>query len=435
MPSTHFCLKPLAVGLMLLAMNVSAATLTPTETHIVAAVKARSDAALQLLERSARINSGTMNHEGVKAVGAVFREELEGLGFRTRWAEMPAAMQRAGHLIAEHEGNQGKRVLLIGHLDTVFEKDSKVPLWERHGERVHGQGVYDMKGGDVIIIEALRALKAAGALDNTRIQVIFSGDEEKAGSPVSLSRADMINAAKNSDVALAFEATVRQNGQETATVGRRASGGFLLEVQGKQGHSAGIFSQNAGYGAIYETARILNSFREELIEPDLTFNVGNILGGTDVQYSDAEAGGKASGKNNVIARSAVAKGDLRYLSAEQRDKTYAKMRDIVARNLPGTSARISFTEAYPPMAPTPGNYRLLQMYSDASADAGLGNIAAIAPGERGAGDIQFVAPYVDSLDGLGAAGKGAHSPEEELEIASLQRSTIRTALMLYRLTR
>lgn len=411
------------------------ADLSPVEQNIVNAVKSHSAEGMNLLERSVRINSGTMNHAGVREVGKLFRAEFEQLGFQTRWVEMPTEMQRAGHLIAEREGKQGKRILLIGHLDTVFEQDSKVPLWEVRGNRIYGQGVNDMKGGDVIIIEALRALQKVGALDNTTIRVVFSGDEERAGYPTTVSRADMIAAAKQSDVALAFEATVHgKDGKDTGTVGRRAAGVFSLEVGGKQGHSSGVFGSD-GYGAIYEAARILNSFREHLIEPDLTFNVGVILGGTDVSYDDPETRGTAFGKTNVIARTALVKGDLRYLTVEQRDKTYARMREIVAQHLPGTTATINFSETYPPMSPTTGNRRVLDLYSKASSDAGLGAIEAFPPGLRGAGDVQFVAPYVDSLDGLGAAGDGAHSPDEYLEPDSIERATIRTAIMLYRLTR
>jgi len=424
----------LALPLTLQLTAAQAAPLSPTEQRIVAEVQAHNERGLQLLERAVNINSGTMNHDGVRAVGRLFREQFDQLGFTTRWIDMPPAVQRAGHLLASREGKQGKRLLLIGHLDTVFEKDSPVALWQRNGARVRGQGVNDMKGGDVIIIEALRALQRVGALDNTSISVIFSGDEENAGDPVDISRADMIAAAKRSDLALAFEGTVRdKDGHDTGTIGRRASSEWTLTVQGKQGHSAGIFSDNAGYGAIYETARIIDGFRQQVIEPDLTFSPGLMLGGTGITESGSQ--GQVAGKNNVIARSATVKGDLRYLSYAQRDRAHAKMRAIVAGSLPGTSASIEFHEHYPPMSPTDGNLALLKIYSQASSDAGLGAIPALPPGQRGAGDIQFVAPLLDSLDGLGATGNGSHSPDEDLEIASIERATIRTALLLYRLTR
>lgn len=409
--------------------------LSVTEQRLLAAVKERREAALALLERSVRINSGTMNHEGVRAVGALFGAEFEQLGFQTKWVDMPAQVNRAGHLVAERVGQQGKRVLLIGHLDTVFEKDSPVQAWQRRGDKVFGQGVEDMKGGDVIIIEALRALHSIGALEDTQIQVVFTGDEEMVGSPVALARADLMNAAKRSDVALAFEATVRdKQGHATGTIGRRGSGGYTLEVQGKQGHSAGVFGKD-GFGAIYEVARIVNRFREELIEPDLTFNAGVLLGGTEVNWNAAENSGTAYGKNNIIPPTALVKSDMRYLSAEQRDRTREKMRAIVANNLPGTRATIKFSESYPAMTPTAGNMRLLELYSQASQAAGLGAIPALPAGLRGAGDIQFVAPFVDSLDGLGASGSGSHSPDESMEIASIEKATLRTALLLYRLTR
>ncbi|MRW92228.1 M20/M25/M40 family metallo-hydrolase [Duganella sp. FT80W] len=430
-------LKPFAFAVLALLWGAAQAEgLSPIEQKIVAEVKAHAPQGLQLLERSVNINSGTMNHDGVRAVGKLFGEQFAQLGFATRWSEMPPAMQRAGHLIASREGKQGKRLLLIGHLDTVFEKDSPVQLWQRNGDRVRGQGVNDMKGGDVIIIEALRALQRVGALENTSISVVFSGDEENAGEPIAVSRADMVNAAKRSDIALAFEATVRdKNGKDTGTIGRRASSSWELKVTGKQGHSSGIFTEGAGYGAIYEAARIVDAFRQQVIEPDLTFSPGLIVGGTDATTNALGTTGQAAGKTNVISRTATVEGDLRYLSNEQRDRAHAKMQAIVAQNLPGTSASIVFHDAYPPMSPTAGNLAVLKVYSQASADAGLGEIPALPPGQRGAGDVQFVAPLLDSLDGLGATGNGAHSPDEDLEIASIERATIRTAILLYRLTR
>lgn len=430
-------LKPFAFAVLALMLGAARAEgLSATEQKIVAEVKAHSAQGLELLERSVNINSGTMNHDGVRAVGKLFGDQFAALGFATRWSDMPAAMQRAGHLIATREGKQGKRLLLIGHLDTVFEKDSPVQLWQRNGDRVRGQGVNDMKGGDVIIIEALRALHRVGALDNTTITVVFSGDEENAGDPIDISRADMVNAAKRSDIALAFEATVRnKDGKDTGTIGRRASSSWELKVSGKQGHSSGIFTENAGYGAIYEAARIVDAFRQQVREPDLTFSPGLIVGGTDAGTNALGTVGQAAGKSNVISRTATVEGDLRYLSYEQRDRAHAKMKAIVAQNLPGTSASITFHDAYPPMSPTPGNLAVLKAYSQASKDAGLGEIPALPPGQRGAGDVQFVAPLLDSLDGLGATGNGAHSPDEDLEIASIERATIRTAILLYRLTR
>ena len=416
--------------------QAGAGSLSPVEQRIAADVRARSGEAIRMLEESVNINSGTMNHAGVREVGERYRAEFEQLGFKTRWIDLPPELRRAGHLVATREGTQGKRLLLLGHLDTVFEADSPVKKWERKGDRVSGQGVNDMKGGNLIILEALRALHKAGALDNTSITVMFTGDEEDPGKPVAVSRAEMIRLAKRSDMVLAWEATVLDNeGKATATVGRRAASMFRLEVKGKQGHSQGVFSADAGYGAIYEAARILDGFRVQVVEPDLTYNPGIILGGTQVEYDETMARGTATGKTNVIANTVTVKGDLRYLDYAQRDRAHKTMRAILSQNLPGTSASIDFTESYPPMAVTPGNLKIMDLYSQASEDAGLGPIDALPAGQRGAGDIQFVAPFRDTLDGLGATGKGSHSPDEYLEIASIESGAVRTAVMLYRLTR
>lgn len=420
----------------LLAATAAWGQLSETEQRLVAAVKARSPEALGLLERTVRVNSGTMNTEGVREVGRILRAELDALGFETRWAEMPAEMKRAGHLVATRKGDRGKRVLLIGHLDTVFELESTVAPWDPAGARVRGQGVSDMKGGNVVMIEALRAMKAAGVLEGSTISVIFSGDEERVGSPRDAARADMVELAKASDLALAFEASARsREGGHMASYARRSAGGWSLVVTARPGHSGGVFSGNSGYGAIFEAVRIVDEFRRELQEPNLTFNPGLIVGGTSASYDHDSATGTAFGKNNVIAREATVKGDLRYLTPEQGERAKARMREIVSRSLPHAQASITFTESYPPQAPTQAGKELLEAFSRASEDAGLGPIRAMDPAFRGAGDVQFVAPYVPAVDGLGAAGSGAHTDFEELEVASIERGAIRAAIMIHRLTR
>jgi glutamate carboxypeptidase len=415
--------------------------LSPIEQQIAAEIHAHAPQALELLRQSVLINSGTMNQPGVRAVGKLFRDQFDQLGFQTRWIEMPPELRRAGHLLAEHPGHQGKRVLLLGHLDTVFEPGNATPAWEPQTEpdggvlRIKGQGVSDMKGGDVVIVEALRALKQVGALDSARIAVMLTGDEEAAGDPKSISRGDMVTVAKRSDVALSFEGSITgKDGLAQATVGRRSSSFFDLEIKARQAHSMGVFGPG-GYGAVYEAARILDAFRQQVVEPGLTFNPGVILGGTEVSFDEPNSRGTAFGKTNVIANTVTVKGDMRYLDYPQRDRAQARMREIVAQSLAGASASISFRDSYPPMAVTPGNLKVLAQYSQASQDAGLGPIGAVPPEARGAGDIQFIAPIIDSLDGLGAGGGGAHSPNEYLDVASIERSAIRAAILIYRLTR
>lgn len=409
--------------------------LSPVEQRIADAVKARSPAALALLEKSVNINSGTLNVAGVKAVGQLFRAELDELGFATRWVDLPETMRRAGHLAAQREGNRGKKLLLLGHLDTVFEPFSPVAAWKADGQMIRGQGVSDMKGGVLVMLEALRALKAVGALDGSTVNVLLTGDEESVGQPLAQSRAPLIEMAQRSDITLSFEGMgLDSQGQESVATGRRGSGSWALSVTGKQGHSSGIFTADAGYGAAYELARIVNAFREQVVEPGLTFSTGVLLAGTDASFDPAQATGSVTGKGNIIPPKALARGDLRALTAEQRERARSRMRAIVAQSLPGTQASITFSESYPPMAVTPANEALQAQYSQISQDLGLGKVIAGKPESRGAGDVQFAAPYTPALDGLGATGGGAHSPYEYLNPESIEKNAIRAAILIYRLT-
>jgi len=402
--------------------------LTSTEQKIVAAVDARAAQTVSLLERSVNIRSATENTAGVRAVGDLFANELKDIGFKTTWIDMPPEMKRAGHLFAEIKGTKGKRILLIGHLDTVLEGQPFV----REGKLASGNGGEDMKGGDVIVIAALRALQEAGALKDRQIIVAFTGDEEDPGRPLDVARRDLIDAAKRSDAALAFEASVG----DTATVARRGFTSWRLDVTAPTGHSGGIFNESSGSGAVFELARILNAFYEKIRgEENLTFNPSVVVAGTDITFDEEAKRGTAFGKTNVIAGHAVAEGDLRFLTNEQRERVKDAMRAIVKASLPRASATITFADEYPAMAPTEANYALLRTLDQVSRDLGYGPVPALEPSKRGAGDVSFVAPVVSGLDGLGAHGNGSHTPDERVDLDSLPMLIKRTALLIYRLTR
>ncbi|MGD2071234.1 MAG: M20/M25/M40 family metallo-hydrolase [Gemmatimonadota bacterium] len=409
--------------------------LGPDEERIVQWVGEHADEAVDLLERIVDINSGTMNFEGVQAVGDVLRAELDDLGFETEWIDLPET-DRAGHLFGRLEGNRGRKLLLIGHLDTVFEEDDAFQTFVREGDEARGPGVSDMKSGDVVIVYALKALQAVGALDGSRIVVAYTGDEEKPGDPLDVARRDLIEAGRWADVALGFEGGVRDEDGEYATIARRSSSGWVLEVTGRQAHSSGVFSDEVGAGAIFEAARILDGFYEEVRgEEYLTFNAGTIVGGTDVEFDPGQNRGSAFGKTNVVPRRVVVQGGIRTISQDQLERARAAMRRVVERHLPHTDATLTFSEGYPAMAPTEGNRALYGMYDDVSRDLGLGGFTILDPGRRGAADISFVAPYVDGLAGLGVYGEGAHSPEERLDLTSIEPAIERAAVMIYRLTR
>jgi glutamate carboxypeptidase len=424
-----------AVLALAAAGPASAAGLSAQEQKLVAAAGAEDARELALLEKLVNVNSGTMNFAGVEQVGQMMRTELEPLGFTVRWSPMAAA-GRAGHIIATHKGSgRGKRMLLIGHLDTVFEKDSPFQTFVRKGDIVEGPGVNDMKGGLVIMVGALRAMQSVGTLKGADITIVLTGDEERQGAPTSIARKDLIDAAGQSDLALEFEGLAQEGGKDMGSIARRSSNTWTVTVKAKPGHSSGVFSDASGYGAIYELARILDQFRRELREPNATYNVGLILGGASADLNAAETGGTATGKSNIIAATAMARGDLRTLSNDQTQRMVGKMRAIVAQSLTGAHAEMTFTEGYPAMAPTAGSRALLGKLNEVNRDLSLAPMAELDPLKRGAGDIAFVADKIDGLIGLGAAGEGAHAPGETMAIDSLDRQTKRAALLMTRLSR
>jgi glutamate carboxypeptidase len=439
-----------AVSLLALAVSAAGAQapgtaqpLSPLEQKMAATIDAHLSEDEQLLEQIVDINSGTMHLAGVEAVKDVLAPKFEALGFTVRWVPMQTQTKRAGDLVAEHncpqgEGRCGKRLLLIGHMDTVFEPSSSFQKYaivpSTGGKVATGPGIADMKGGLVIMLAALRAMKDAGALDHAEIRIVLSGDEERTGNPIELARRDMIDAAKRSDVALEFEPSARLNGQDSVSIGRRSSTTWHVETSGLSGHSSQIFGERLGYGAIFEMARILDAFRRELPEDGLTFSPGLLLGGATAELNGDVTGGSATGKANVIAPTALAIGDIRTLSNEQTERVEAKMRAIVAAHLPRTDAKITFDEGYPAMAETAGGRELMRQWNETSVALGLGPVAEGGVMTRGAGDIAFAAPYEAGLVGVGMLGEGYHAEGEKGYLDSLAPQAKRDAVLMERLT-
>ncbi len=427
-----------ALTLALIASSLSAGPssepLSANEQVLVRYVDAHNDEGLALLEHVVNINSGTHNLSGVREVGRIFRAELDALGFRTQWVAQDE-VKRAGHLVGDHPG-AGPRILLIGHLDTVFEPDSPFQKLERlDGRTARGPGIIDMKGGDVIIIEALKALDAAGLLKTMNVIVVMTGDEEEPGRPLSVARAPLVAAARGADVAIGFEDG--DGDPAHAIVARRGTTSWQLTVKGTPAHSSQIFSDAVGAGAIFEAARIVNAFRERLAgQPHLTLNPGAIVGGTAAEMDTSEARGTAFGKTNVVAGRAIVTGDLRALTMEQFESARATMRVAVTSSLPRTQAEITFDEGYPPLAPADGNTRLLAQYDRASRDLGLGPVSAVSPDKAGAADVAFIAGEVRQIiDAAGLKGHDDHSPSETADLTTLPVQIKRAALLLARVAR
>jgi len=419
------------------------AALTPAEQKMLTTVDSEQARTVDFLQRIVDQNSGTMNIAGVQAVRAMVEPEFQQLGFKTEWIDMKDA-GRAGHLVARHVGSRsGKRLLLIAHLDTVFEPDSPFQRWERQGNQAHGPGSGDDKGGIAVIVAALRAMQAAGTLKNANITVFMTGDEEDAGSPITLARRDLIAEGKKADVALDFEDLAVDDGPDGkpadfGSIARRSAGSWTVTVTGQSGHSAGVGTggQGGSFGAIYELARIIDAFRRELPDDRLTYNVGLVGGGQSAKLDGGKIRIEATGKTNIIAVTAIARGDMRALSEEQIARTQAKMKAIVAQSLPGSKAEISFDEdSYPPMPPTEGNRAILAKLNAVNRDMVLAQMAELDPSKRGAGDISFVAKDVDGLVGMGPSSDGSHTPRETVDIPSIAKQAKRSAILMSRLAK
>jgi glutamate carboxypeptidase len=426
-------MKIILTGLLFVSL-VFSGELRETEKTIQKYIDKHMEEAIDLIEKVVNINSGTLNIDGNKTVGKIFQNKLDKLGFNTYWVTYPDTIKRSGHLFAEMRGGKGKKIVLIGHLDTVFELDHQFQKFTRVGNTAYGPGVADMKAGDVSMIYAMKALDNIGVLKDMDLTLVFIGDEEKTGGHPSIVRKELIEAGKWANIGLGFEGA---HGLNTGTVARRSSSSWILKTTGIQGHSSQIFKDKLGYGAIFEAARIVNAFREKLVgEKYLSFNPGIIIGGTDVDYDPITARGTNFGKTNVVSQDATIHGGIRAISKEQLGRAMARMKDIASQNLPGTTATIEFKTSYPPMEPTKENYALLDKLESVNEDLGYGKLEPLDPGKRGAADISFVAPHVDaSLAGMGPDGFGEHSEKEGLDLTSFPKTTTRATILIYRLTR
>nr|WP_294849760.1 M20/M25/M40 family metallo-hydrolase [uncultured Sphingomonas sp.] len=426
--------SPLCLAAATVLAPPASAQLSAPERTMISTVDKHHTQTIDLWTQLVNQNSGSMNLDGVKTVGDMVAIEFKKLGFTTEWRDMKLT-GRSGHLIATHKGSgTGKRLLLIGHLDTVFEPDSKFQKMQIIGDTAHGPGAGDDKGGIIVILAALQAMKAAGTLDRANIEIVLTGDEEDSGSPLDVARQDLVAAGKRADVALDFEGLSVDGGKDMGVVARRGSSNWKVTVTATPAHSSGVFSDDAGYGAIYEMARIIDTFRTQVRDDKLTYNVGLIGGGQTVDLDHDEIRLSATGKTNIIAGKAVVRGDIRALTPEQLDRTKAKMAAIVAAPLRGTKSVIEFEAGgYPPMAPTAGNRALLTALNKVNADMGLDAQGELDPLKRGAGDISFVAADVDGLVGLGPASGGDHSDAETVDIPSVWRQAKRAAILMSRL--
>lgn len=403
------------------------------EKQLVTYVDQHHAEQVSFLKMLVDINSGTENVTGVTQVGGLMKHKLEALGFETHWHDLPAGMNHAGSLVAVHTGTSPKRMLLIGHLDTVFPQDSTFQKFTylEDGKKAKGPGVIDDKGGIVTMLYALQALKANGALPDMNVAVVLVGDEELAARPIEISRKALIDEAKKSEIALGFEFALSANQLVT---NRRGLSEWFLTSKGVEHHSATIFQPNTGFGAIYESARVLDQFRSQLSNtPALTINPGIALGGASAVEDVEQGKGVATGRKTSVAMASTVHGDLRFASDEQKDLAESKINAIVSQPLAHTSSEFVLKPIMPVMEETQGNQELLRQYSEVSQDLAGPALEPVPATERGGADISYVSKFVSAnLDGLGASGEATHTENETIDLASLAVATKRAAIFMSR---
>jgi glutamate carboxypeptidase len=354
------------------------------------------------LEAIVNIDSGTFTKAGVDRVGAYLRERFNAFGFSTSF---DAQAEYGDHLIAARAGQNpdGPRLLLIGHMDTVFaegESQSRpFALAQSQGHRIAtGPGILDMKSGVLMGMYALHQLIETGQDGYARVTFVCNSDEE-VGSPSS--RPLIQELAKQSDVALVLEPG-RTEG--TVVSSRRGCGQYRVEAHGLAAH-AGVEPQR-GRNAILELSYQVQKMQAlNGTVPGTTLSVGVIRGGE---------------RTNVVPDYACFDMDVRASSQEALRALEAAMRRVATqRHLQGTRITLSGSMLCQPFECTPASERLVRLAKEAGRDLG---IQIQDGGSGGASDANTTAAMgIPTLDGLGAGGGLAHNPGEYIELEFLPK--------------
>jgi glutamate carboxypeptidase len=360
--------------------------LRPAAAESLGWLRSRSEELLDLTVELARLESPTLDAEAQEPLRLLLTRLLEELGLEVQRVPGPDGCD---HLLGEYPGD-GPRQLLLGHFDTVWPVGTleSMPVVRREG-RLHGPGVFDMKGGLAQMIFALRAVAETGMEMTCRPVVMLNCDEE-VGSPDS--RPHIERLAQAVERAFVMEPSFGPGG--SLKTGRKGVARFELRVSGVASH-AGL-DPGSGASAILELSQQVEKLFA-LNDPDrgITVNVGTIDGGM---------------RPNIVAPEASAEIEARVVTAEDAVAVEEAIRGLT----PGTervSLRVEGGFNRPPLEPTPRNRRLWRAASEAARELGF-DIEQAQVG--GASDGNFASQHTATLDGLGAVGDGAHADHEHL---------------------
>ncbi|GCE48133.1 glutamate carboxypeptidase [Thermosporothrix hazakensis] len=378
---------------------------------VVARARNELDAFLADLEAIVNIDSGTDNKAGVDRVGAYLQRRFLEKGYQVRFDHQT---QYGNHLIATHPGENpnGARILLIGHMDTVFldgeaqQRPFRICAAENEPEKriAKGPGVLDMKSGLLIGIYAVELLEER---NYQHITFLFNSDEE-IGSPSS--KPLVTELAQEADAVIVLEP-----GRELGSVvsSRRGSGLYRVEVHGIAAH-AGVEPQK-GRNAIVELAHLVGLLQElHGTIPGTSLSVTTIQGGT---------------RGNVVPEYACCEMDVRASTRAGIKALEGAIRKTISRRkIEGTTVSLSGGFRCQPFEPSERNAHLVHMAQEAGAELGI-QIQALTTG--GASDANTTASLgIPTIDGLGAGGGKAHNPDEYIELDYLpERIALLTGLI------
>jgi len=403
----------------------SETSLTESEQALIDWVNDHDSDILAELKTHVDINTGTANIEGLNEYREILAKDLSKLGFDTRTessAPIPVLgcqlddVKIADHLVATRKGSSRNRLFLNGHMDTVFSKTDEFQTLELLEDgTLLGPGVADMKGGIVVMLNALRALQAEGLLQKANMTVLLNSDEE-IGSLGS--RALIEELAAQHDVGLVFEGSY----QNLVTRARKGLGQARLKVTGRESHAGGAHEE--GVSANLELAHKIIAI-EKLTDYQnrVTVNTGVMSGGE---------------KRNTVPGCADAYIDLRFPSAEAGQNLIKSIQKITAEpsNKSGKFAGLPKVESWAVM------HRPAKQ-EDADVDALIAEAMGLSiligepiVGTRysGGGTDGSIAQAVGlpTMDSLGMDGTGAHSTREASSIKSLIARTKLAAIMIAR---
>jgi len=385
------------------AERAADAVSTNRSAPILEYLKPHLGAMVRVIGNMVQFESPSDNKRAVDALGQYLTDTFRGAGARVT---IHGSDRFGDHMQADFD-DEGSRILLLGHHDTVWGIDTlKTMPFREDGGQLFGPGVLDMKAGIAQALFAVDALRAVRAKLPRAITFLSVTDEE-VGSESSRQITERI--ARNCAAVLVLEPSFGPHG--ALKTARKGVGNYTIRVCGKAAH-AGL-DPRKGANAILELSRQLLEV-EKFSDPEhgITVNPGVIRGGT---------------RTNVVPAEASCEVDVRIIKLSQAEMLDEKFRGLRPLN-PNCQVEVEGGINRPPMERTPAGAKLFDLAKELGAEIGL-DLKEAAVG--GGSDGNFTAALgIPTIDGLGAVGEGAHAVNESVVVKQLIPRTVLLARLI-----